>query len=170
MPSEVHPTDDPISDACKDAVAALSAYWADQFHILWNTYPQVPGKSYNFTRWHREYCIGTGKICPGQLVMHETGDIINRTQAILKQYQESSSGGNGLVKFPQRRTFHAQQGALPRSGPNTGSSEVTAFQTGATITCIGYVDGQTVDGDDRWLETNSQPPQYVHTSGVDEAI
>jgi hypothetical protein len=171
VPDEGHPNDDPISDACKDSVAALSAYWADQFHIPWDSYPRVPGKDFNFTRFHQQFCIGTGKICPGQLVMNETTDIHNRTQAILKRYQLSGGGGNGeVVKFPQPRTFHAQQGALSRSGPSTDSPQVRTFQPGAAITCVGYVHGQTVDGDDRWLQTNDQPPQYIHTSGVVESI
>jgi hypothetical protein len=171
VPDEGHPNDDPISDACKDAVAALSAYWADQFHIPWDCYPRVPGKNYNFTRWHQEFCIGTGKICPGQLVMHETTDIINRTRAILKRYQEAGGGGNGeVVKFPHPRTFHTQRGALSRSGPSTDSPRVREFQPGEVITCVGYVHGQTVAGDDRWLQTADQPPRYVHTSGVVEAI
>ena len=78
---------DPISDACIDSVAGLSAYFADQYGIPWHMYPKVPGKTYNFTRWHQEFCIGTGKICPGPVVMNRTDDIIARTIEIMKHYQ-----------------------------------------------------------------------------------
>jgi hypothetical protein len=50
-------------------------------------YPKVPGKTYSFTRWHQEFCIGTGKICPGEVVMNRTDDIIARTIEIMKQHQ-----------------------------------------------------------------------------------
>lgn len=79
--------DDAISAECIESVAALSAFYADQFGIPWHVYPRVPGKTYNFTRWHQEFCIGTGKICPGSVVMNRTGDIIDRTIEIMRHFQ-----------------------------------------------------------------------------------
>ena len=83
--------DEPISEACKDAVAALSAYFADQSGIPWHQYPTVPGKTYSFVRWHQEFTIGTGKICPGPDVMDATPDIVARTKEILRRHQ--TAGG-----------------------------------------------------------------------------
>lgn len=75
-----------ISDACIESVAALSAYYADRFGIPWHIYPKVPGKSYNFTRWHQEFCDGI-KPCPGTVVMERTGEIIDRTIEIMREHQ-----------------------------------------------------------------------------------
>src|SRR4030095_6798496 len=83
--------DTPLDDPVKDALAALSAYFADIRGIPWHDYPAVPGQDRNFTLWHQEFTIGTGKECPGSIVMNETGDLIERTKAILKEYQESGS-------------------------------------------------------------------------------
>jgi hypothetical protein len=51
----------------------------------------VPGQDRNFTLWHQEFTIGTGKQCPGPVVMNETDNLVARTKAILKQYQESTT-------------------------------------------------------------------------------
>jgi hypothetical protein len=82
-----HGVDEPLSEACKNAVAALSAYFADQLGIRHDQYPFLPGKDYSFVRWHHEFTRGTGKFCPGKDVMEATQDIINRTKAILKEHQ-----------------------------------------------------------------------------------
>ena len=161
---------DGLSEACKDAVAALSAYWADQFKIAWTDYPRVPGKSYNFTRWHNEFC-GFGETlpnqpCPGLVVMNATGDIIERTKAILKRYQD-----NAVEPFAAPRDFTAVQGALGRQGPGRDFQDgVRQYQTGEKVTCDGFVRGQLVLGDDRWLRTTDAPPLWLHTSGVEEEI
>lgn len=81
---------DPISTKLIESLAALTAYWADQAKIPWNVFPMVPDKNYSFVRWHQEFCIGTGKICPGPVVMNATNSIISRAKAILRQYQEET--------------------------------------------------------------------------------
>lgn len=83
--------DTPLDDPAKDAIAALSAYYADQRKIPHTEYPAVPGQNRNFTIWHQEFTIGTGKVCPGEVVMNETDDIIQRTKAILKKHQEGDT-------------------------------------------------------------------------------
>jgi hypothetical protein len=171
-PESGHFVDDPVSDACKDSVAALSAYFADQFGIPWNTYPLVAGKDYNFTRWHNEFCGWNYKHCPGQLVMDETTDIINRTREILRQYQENGSNGDvgRFHAFPADRRFHALQGAVGRQQPNTGSPIVETFQTGVTIFCDGYLSGQRVNGDDCWVRTSGPRHLAIHVSGIVEPL
>jgi hypothetical protein len=78
---------DPISEGCKRAVVALTAYYADQAKVPWDRFPLVNGKAYSFVRWHQEFCIGTGKTCPGPVVMDATDDLIARVAALLKTYQ-----------------------------------------------------------------------------------
>jgi hypothetical protein len=79
--------DTPISDAVKQRVAEISAYWADQCQIPWNVYPIRPEDGFSFVCWHQEFTGPQEKVCPGAVVMNATNDIIARTAAILKQYQ-----------------------------------------------------------------------------------
>ena len=76
-----------VSESTFYSVAELSAYWADQYEIPWDTYPISPKDGFSFVRWHQEFCKGTGKICPGPVVMNATNHIIDLTIAILKKYQ-----------------------------------------------------------------------------------
>lgn len=80
--------DTPLTAKSKSAVAHLTAYWADQAKIPWDAFPIIPGKGYSFVRWHQEFTIGTGKVCPGQVVMDATPVLIEMVRAILKKYQE----------------------------------------------------------------------------------
>jgi len=84
--------DTAVSDAALRSVAALSAYWADQYQIPWNVYPIAPQDGFSFVRWHNEFgpdkCT---KKCPGTVVMDATPRIIEMTRAILKQYQEGTA-------------------------------------------------------------------------------
>jgi hypothetical protein len=82
----------PLDDAARDAIAGLTAYWADQKRIPWSDFPIIPGKGYSFVRWHREFTIGTGKECPFSVVMNETAALIERARRIMKQYQTSVEG------------------------------------------------------------------------------
>jgi hypothetical protein len=74
------------------------------------------------------------------------------------------------TRFASARVFHAQQGAVLRDGPDRSSTLVRHLHSGDAITCAGYVRGQTVEGDDRWLQLTGRPPLYVHATGVDEPI
>src|SRR4030095_6491266 len=143
--------DTPLDDPARDAIAALSAYFADQRKLAWDTYPEVPGQDRNFTHYHQEFCKGTGKECPGSVVMNEIGDIIDRTKAILKQYQESGSttppkyatkqpipgpvitqmyGGKPFVRTTGSLTLAEDtaplQYATPAAPPNSGPSDKRA--------------------------------------------
>ena len=77
--------DDELGDACKQSVAALTAFFADQFNIAYYSFPMVPGKPYSFIRWHDQ--INANKICPGPAVKKAGDEIIDRARAILWQYQ-----------------------------------------------------------------------------------
>ena len=81
--------DDPISDVTKDAVAAISAYWADQALIPHFTYPLNPHTGVVYTYFHNEF--QNHKPCPGPVVMGAIDDIIARTRAIMKAHQTGSA-------------------------------------------------------------------------------
>ena len=77
-----------LSERSRQAIAALTAYWADQYKVSWETFPVIPGEgNRSFVVWHQEFTIGTGKVCPGQQVMSETGDLIRRAKEILRNHQ-----------------------------------------------------------------------------------
>ena len=77
-----------ITAKTKQSVAAISAYWADQYGIPWDVYPIAPQDGFSFVRWHNEFGPDHGtKKCPGQVVMDATPEIIEITRGILKQYQ-----------------------------------------------------------------------------------
>ena len=82
--------DVPLSEKSRQAIAALTAYWADQYKIPWDKFPISNQDGFSFVRWHQEFTGPAEKLCPGKVVMDETPDLIKRTAAILKQYQEGT--------------------------------------------------------------------------------
>lgn len=75
---------DPISETTIEAVASLSAYWADQARIPWPDYPMNPATGLVFTYWHAEFAP---KACPFAVVKDATPVIIERTKAIMREFQ-----------------------------------------------------------------------------------
>ena len=80
----------PLTEASRAALAALTAYWADQAKIPWTSFPMVPGQNYSFVAWHDEFCGTAYKPCPGPVVKEETDALIERVRTILKTYQEKT--------------------------------------------------------------------------------
>lgn len=80
-----------LDDKARDAIANMTAYWADQKHIPWNEFPIIPGGDRSFVIWHNEITGMAFKTCPGAVVMNETNALIERTRAVMKKFQESSS-------------------------------------------------------------------------------
>jgi len=81
--------DDPISDTTKDAVAAISAHWADRAQIPHYTYPLNPHTGVVYTYFHSEF--QGHKPCPGPVVIGSIDDIIARTKAIMKAHQTGAA-------------------------------------------------------------------------------
>lgn len=77
--------DDPISDTTIDAVAAISAFWADQAEIPFDGYPMNPHTGLVYTYFHREFT--NQKICPGPVVVGAIDEIIARTKEIMRRHQ-----------------------------------------------------------------------------------
>jgi hypothetical protein len=131
----------PLSDAAKRTIIALTAYWADQAEVPWDSFPIIPARGYSFVTWHNEYCGLDYKKCPGDVVMNNTDEMIAGVVDILKVAQTSGvtyqpphpwPAWNGLDSGDfkaLRRTVKVKRGGgaecytrasrdLPRSGPN----------------------------------------------------
>jgi hypothetical protein len=80
-----------LDDAARDAIAGITAYWADQAQIPWDQFPTVPREARSFVIWHQEFTIGTGKKCPFATVMNETSALIERTRGVMKKYQTGAA-------------------------------------------------------------------------------
>jgi len=59
---------DPVSDVTVEAVAAISAYWADQARVPWDGYPRNPHTGLVYTYWHTEFAA---KRCPFDAITME---------------------------------------------------------------------------------------------------
>jgi hypothetical protein len=81
----------PLTAKSRAAIVALTAYYADQAHIPWDSFPIWPGHGYSFVRWHNEFCGQLYKLCPGSVVMNETATLLDAVAARLKQYQTGSA-------------------------------------------------------------------------------
>lgn len=79
--------DTPLSPKAMHAVCALTAHYADRARVPWDAFPEIPGKGYSFVRWHQEFTIGTGKVCPGQVVINATATMIDLTAQMMKAGQ-----------------------------------------------------------------------------------
>ena len=91
--------DTPLDQAARGAIIQLTAYFADQRGIPWHDFPIVPGQARSFVHWHTEFTRGTGKICPGNVVMGETSELIRRTAEYMRGYQEMTQPPK--VEYPK---------------------------------------------------------------------
>jgi hypothetical protein len=77
-----------LSPKAKQAVAAITAYWADQYGIPWDMFPNSPQDGFSFVVWHEEFGPDFGqKKCPFDVVKAATPEMIEMTAQIMKQYQ-----------------------------------------------------------------------------------
>jgi len=78
-----------LSPKAKEAIAGITAYWADQARIPWQVFPTVPEDGFSFVVWHEEFGPDLGqKKCPFQVVKDATPELIEMTAQIMKKYQE----------------------------------------------------------------------------------
>lgn len=92
FPSYPVTQDTPVGEAARDRLATWMASRAHDYGIRWQDFPIVVdegGRSY--ITWHREWTIGTGKTCPGPLVMSITSELIERARAKMKAVQEPAA-------------------------------------------------------------------------------
>jgi len=79
----------PIDDFAWGEIVHFVAYWADQCHISWEQFPINPATGISFLFWHQEMTFGTGKLCPWQVVMSRTNELIEDVKVVLKAAQTS---------------------------------------------------------------------------------
>lgn len=81
----------PLTAASRLAIAWLTAYYADQYGIRWDEFPIAPQDGFSFVRWHQEFTGPAEKVCPGEVIIGETADLIAQTAEIMKKYQIASA-------------------------------------------------------------------------------
>lgn len=97
--------DDPVSNAAWNWLAKWIASRAHDYGIRWDTFPLVPAENNrSYILWHQEFTIGTGKICPGPVVMNYTPTLIERARSILKAAQTT---GKPPVTPPVHKPYAA---------------------------------------------------------------
>jgi hypothetical protein len=89
-----------------EEIARLMAYWWDQMRIPHTSAPINPATGISAVIWHQEFTLGTGKVCPGKVVMDDTNNLIARAKAILKAAQE---GTPTTATTPKPQTTPAPQ-------------------------------------------------------------
>ena len=136
----------PLSEASRTAIAALIAYWADQYRIPWDVFPIAPQDGFSFVRWHQEFTIGTGKECPFAVVMAETDDLIERARAILKRHQ---TGGT----------------PTPDPEPEPPKHEIPEGQTFESLRRLYGKALNPVTGQDEGFDLNAAPSQVWLANG-----
>jgi hypothetical protein len=83
--------DSPFSDVAKQRAAQWLAHFAQHNKIPWHQFP-IRAEGFSFVLWHQEITIGTGKVCPGQIVMDATPELIASARDILKLGQTGTAG------------------------------------------------------------------------------
>jgi hypothetical protein len=73
-----------------EEIAQLMAYWWDWMKIPHTSAPINPATGISAVIWHQEFTLGTGKVCPGKVVMDQTDALIARAKAICKAAQEGT--------------------------------------------------------------------------------
>lgn len=115
-----------LDEASRTAIAARLAWRADQYGAVlakkgeqfdYATFPYIPSQDRNFTIWHQEFTIGTGKTCPGPVVMAETDNLIARAKVILEKYQTGS-----VTPVPEPEPTYA-----PPSPVAAGSQDLNGY-------------------------------------------
>ena len=169
----------PLDEAARASIVQLTAYFADQRKIPWSEFPNVPGQDRSFVHWHQEFTIGTGKVCPGAVVMNETPALIQRVAGVLKQYQAggtvpqppqyaksalpewfaesveaahpSDQSEDGIKYYVCRRNFVAKSGTRRMSAPDG-----TAERSGPSLKLAEKVHGEryVVTPESTWILTN----------------
>ncbi len=87
----------PIADDEFEEIATFLAYFWDQMHIPYDKAPINPATGISAVLFHQEYTLGTGKICPGPVVMKAIDDLIARAVAIMKPYQAGTTAGEATT-------------------------------------------------------------------------
>lgn len=85
-------TDTPIAAVAIRNAARWMAHFAHRLKLPWHTFPIVPAWGFSCVFWHQEFTLGTGKLCPGDVIMNATPEIIAQAREFMKLAQTGSAG------------------------------------------------------------------------------
>jgi hypothetical protein len=78
----------PVSDRARTAIIQLTAYWADQYRVSWETFPNIPSEgNRSFVIHHGEINGDKRSSCPGAVVAGMTGSMLRDIKVVLRQFQ-----------------------------------------------------------------------------------
>lgn len=89
-----------IDEASWKEIVWFIAYWADQCKVPHTSFPINPATGISFLVWHQEFTIGTGKKCPFQYLMDNTGRLIADVKSFMKRYQETTVAAPAPAPIP----------------------------------------------------------------------
>jgi hypothetical protein len=79
-----------LSEKARRAVVAWTAYWADQYKVSHETFPQLPAEgNRSFVIWHGELNGDKWGTCPGLVVETFTNAMLEEVRMLLKGYQDT---------------------------------------------------------------------------------
>lgn len=94
---------DPVDDKAWQWLAQWIASRAHDYGITYLTFPLIPAEgNRSYVTWHVEWTKGTGKICPGPVVVNYTSTLLERARSIMKAYQTT---GKGTTKPPVKKPY-----------------------------------------------------------------
>lgn len=105
----------PLTAKARQSIIAITAYWADRKKIPHTDFPMIVALERSFVIWHQEITIGSGKVCPGIVVMNETNTLIASIKTYLKRYQEEAATPDYARPAPisgEVRLFRAKNGKV----------------------------------------------------------
>lgn len=112
--------DSPVSDAAWAWLAQWIASRAHDYGIPWFQFPIIPKEnSRSYVTWHQEWTIGTGKVCPGQVVMDYTPTLFQQAAAIMKAAQTAhlATTTTTTTPAPKGAPSGPYAAAVPVPGP-----------------------------------------------------
>lgn len=158
-----------LDTRARRAVVEITAYYADQYRVPWDSFPAVPGEGRSFVMWHGEIYDGKRNSCPGAVVMAATNGMIDEIKAILKAHQTASvivdppvapvyakpqppARGDSIVNdrifVAVDRTYTTKQAVTPRIYADPGSDPTgPAIAKGTSVTVSHIVRDMGADAD-----------------------
>lgn len=79
--------EDTVSFAAWKSLAQWIASRAHDYGITYLDFPMVKAQGRSYITWHKEWTIGTGKICPGATVVNGTANLIEMARSIMRLAQ-----------------------------------------------------------------------------------
>jgi hypothetical protein len=92
--------DTPLSDIAIRRAGQWLAAIAQRAKIPFTDFPIRPDWLFSAVFWHQEFTLGTGKICPGDVIMNATTEIIEVARQMLQKAQTGVDNTPPIVVVP----------------------------------------------------------------------